>query len=179
MQRGGLVGWLAARSATGNVDYMVSDTISSAILIIAAVIATTVVLNAVYPAVMNTVGSVKSATGDADSRSRTAVTISTYSFSQDYEQLNIWMKNSGKEDIVDTSAIRVYYGEDTGAMKNYQVYVRQLFAADPLKTSWSPGETLQIGFGEDPAAELPHDPGIHRIRVVLPNGAISETTFTI
>jgi len=158
---------------------MVSDTISSAILIIAAVIATTVVLNAVYPAVMNTVGSVKSAAGDADSRSKTAATISTYSFSPDYDRLNIWVKNSGKEDIVNPEGIRVYYGDDTGAMKNYHIWVCQLFAVDPLKTSWGPGETLQIGFGADPAAELPHEPGIHRIRVVLPNGAISETTFTI
>jgi len=158
---------------------MVQDTISNAILIIAVVVATTVVINAVYPAVMNTVGSVKSTTGDADSRSKTAVTIDTWSFSPDYKQLDIWMKNSGKADIANIDAIRVYYGGDTGAMKNYPVYQCQLFAADPLKTSWSPGETLQISFGDDPAAVLPHDAGIHQIRVVLPNGAISETTFTI
>jgi archaellum component FlaF (FlaF/FlaG flagellin family) len=158
---------------------MVSDTISNAILIIAVVIATTVVISAIYPAVMSTVSSVKSATGDADSRSKTAVTISTYSFSPDYSQLNIWMKNSGKEDIVNPDDIRVYYGGDTGAMKGYHIWVRQLFAVDPLKTSWGPGETYQIGFGEDPLVELPHDSGIYRIRVVLPNGAISETTLTI
>ncbi len=158
---------------------MVSDTISNAILIIAVVIATTVVINAIYPAVMNTVGTVRSTTGDADSRSKTAVTISTYSFSTDFTRLDIWMKNSGKEDIANPEDIRVYYGDDTGAMKNYHVYVRELFSVDPLKTSWSPGETYQIGFGEDPVAELPHDPGTHRIRVVLPNGAISETTFTL
>jgi flagellar protein FlaG len=158
---------------------MVSDTISNAILIMTAVIAATVLINAVYPAVMNTVSSVKSATGDADSRSGTSATISTYSFSPDYNRLSIWVKNSGKEVIANPEDIRVYYGDDTGAMKNYHIWVCQLFATDPLKTSWSPGETLQIGFGEDPEAELPHDSGIHRIRVVLPNGAISETTFTI
>jgi hypothetical protein len=148
-------------------------------MIIAVVIATTVVINAIYPAIMSSAGSVKSTTGDADSRSRTAVTISTCSFSPDYSTLNIWMKNSGKEDIVNPDAIRVYYGDDTGAMKNYHVYTLQLFAVDPLKTTWGPGETLQIGFGEDPQAELPHDSGTHRIKVVLPNGAISETTFTL
>jgi archaellum component FlaF (FlaF/FlaG flagellin family) len=158
---------------------MVSDTISNAILIIAVVIATTVVINAIYPAVMSTVGSVRSTTGDADSRSKTAVTISTYSFSTDFTRLNIWMKNSGKEDIVNPEDIRVYYGDDTGAMKNYHIYVRELFSVDQLKTSWSPGETYQIGFGEGPAAELPHDAGTHRIRVVLPNGAISDMTFTL
>jgi archaellum component FlaG (FlaF/FlaG flagellin family) len=158
---------------------MVQDTISTAILIIAVVVATTVVINAVYPAVMSAAGSVKSTAGDADSRSKTAVTISTYSFSPDYSRLTIWMKNSGREDIADPDAIRVYYGDDTGAMKNYHVYTCQLFAADPLKTSWGPGETLEISFGEDLTAELPHDSGIHRIKVVLPNGATSETTFTI
>jgi hypothetical protein len=162
-----------------DVDTMVQDTISNAILIIAAIIATTVMLNAVYPAVFDAVGSVRSTTSDADSRSKTSVTISTYSFSPDYSQLNIWMKNSGKEDIDDTDNIRVYYGDDTDAMKSYHIYVCKLFADDPLKTSWSPGETFQIGFGEDPLAELPHEPGIHRIRVVLTNGAMSETTFTI
>lgn len=119
---------------------MVSDTISNAILIIAVVIATTVVINAIYPAVMSTVGSVRSTTGDADSRSKTAVTISTYSFSTDFTRLNIWMKNSGREDIVNPDDIRVYYGDDTGAMKNYHIYVRELFSVDPLKTSWGQGK---------------------------------------
>jgi hypothetical protein len=128
---------------------------------------------------MNAVGTVKTTSGDADRRSRTAVTISTYGFSADYQQLNVWMKNSGKEDNADPAAIRVYYGGDSGAMKNYHIYVRKLTSDDPLKTEWSPGETYQIGFGNDPLAELPHEPGTHRIRVVLPNGAISETTFTI
>jgi hypothetical protein len=158
---------------------MVSDTISNAILIIAVVIATTVVINAIYPAVMSTVGSVRSTTGDADSRSKTAVTISTYSFSPDFTRLDIWMKNAGRDDIDNPGDIRVYYGDDTGAMKNYHIYVGQLLAVDPLKTSRGPGETYQISFGEDPLATLPYDPGTHRIRVVLPNGVISETTFIL
>ena len=158
---------------------MVQDTISNAIFIIAVVIATTVVLNAVYPAMSGAVGSVRSATSDADSRSKTALAISAYSFSADHCQLNIWMKNSGKAEIVNPDDIRVYYGNDTGAMKNYNITTRQLFSTDPLKKTWSPGETFQIGFAEDLAAELPHESGLHRIRVVLPNGAISETTITI
>jgi archaellum component FlaF (FlaF/FlaG flagellin family) len=179
LQRGGPAGLLAAPVATGNVDYMVQDTISNALLIIAVVISTTVVLNAVYPAVMDVVGSVRSATGDANSRSKTAVTISSYSFSTDYGQLNIWMKNSGKEDIVNPADIRVYYGDDTGSMKNYNITARQLFATNQSKTTWSPGETYQISFTNGSTGSLPHDSGLHRIRVVLPNGAISETTITI
>lgn len=158
---------------------MVQDTISNAIMLIAAIVAVTIVLNAVYPAMSDAVGSVRSATGDADRRSRTAVTITAYNYSPDYRQMSIWMKNSGAADIADPDDIRVYYGNDSGAMKGYDIYACQLFSPDLSKAAWGPGETCLITFGETPLAPLPHEPGLHRVKVVLPGGATSETIITI
>jgi len=155
---------------------MVQDSISNAIMIIAVVVATAVVINAVYPAMFQAVGSLRSTASDAGDRSATSVTITTCSFSADYQSLSVWMKNSGTETIADPEGIRIYYGDDSGAMKNYTTSARQLYATDPLKTTWGPGETYLMEIS-DPA--LPHDPGLHRVKVVLPGGAAAEATITI
>ena len=158
---------------------MVEDTISNAIMIIAVVVATAVVLNAVYPAVSQAVGSVRSVAGDADSRSKTAVTISSYSFSPDGSRLDVWMKNSGQADIGNLGGIRAYYGDGSGAMTNYAIASSQLFAADPGADIWSPGETYEISIAGNAGGPLPQGPGEHRFKVVLPDGAESEITFTL
>ena len=155
---------------------MVQEAISNAIMIIAAVIAVAVVLNAVYPSVFDAVGSLRSTVGDAGDRSATSVTITTCSFSADHQNLSIWMKNSGTETIADPEGIRIYYGDDSGAMTNYNTSARQLYATDPQKTTWGPGETYMM---EISSPALPHEPGVHRVKVVLPGGAAAEATVTI
>jgi archaellum component FlaG (FlaF/FlaG flagellin family) len=159
---------------------MVQDTISNAILIIAVVIATTVVLTAIYPAVFNAAGSVRSATDDAGSRAGTSVSIVTHGFSDDYTQLNIWMKNTGNDKIAETGSIKVYYGDGSGSMKRYQVGESSIYSPDPAGSGWSPGETMTIGIVDSPSSgTLPHEPGIHVVKIVLSSGAESEYTFTI
>ncbi|OPY27776.1 MAG: hypothetical protein A4E28_01843 [Methanocella sp. PtaU1.Bin125] len=158
---------------------MVQDTISNAILIIAVVIATTVVLTAVYPAVFNAAGSVRSATEDAGSRAGTSISIITHGFSGDYTRLNIWMKNAGRATIADTDSIKVYYGDDSGSMKRYHVGESSVYSQDPAASGWGPGETMAIGIVDSPVSPLPHEPGVHLVKIVLPDGVSSEYTFTI
>lgn len=159
---------------------MVQDTIGSAILIIAVVIATVVVLDAVYPAMFNAAGQVKTTTGDADSLSKTSVTIVSCSFAPDYGRLDVWLKNSGKEDIASPADIMVYYGNETGGLTSYAVTASELLTADPQDATWDPGETYQVSIGNGAAGALPHDPGVHRVKVVvLPGGVTSETTINV
>jgi archaellum component FlaG (FlaF/FlaG flagellin family) len=159
---------------------MAQDTINNAILIITAVIATTVVLNAVYPAMFEAIGSVKTAAADAGSRAGTSFTIVNHGFSGDYTQLNLWMKNTGKEKIADIDGINVYYGSDSGSLKRYHVSVTSVYSPDSSDAAWNPDETLAIGISDYPSGgALPHEPGTYLVKVVLTNGAESEATFNI
>ncbi len=155
---------------------MVQEAISNAIMIIAAVIAIAVVISAIFPSIFGAIDSLRSSTYTAGERSATSVTITTCSFSADHQNLTVWMKNSGTETIANPGNIRIYYGDDSGAMTNYDTSARQLYATDPQKTTWGPGETYMMEIS-DPA--LPHDPGVHRVKVVLPGGSAAEATVTI
>ncbi len=157
---------------------MVQDTISNAILIIAVVIATTVVINAIYPAMFGMAGSIKSTTTDANSRSMTSVTVSYCSFDQGDHLLRVWAKNSGRESIADSelAGFRGYYGDDSGSMTNYAIsYALQ--APDDGDDRLDPGETIEFDLAS-PESPFSSDPGIHRIRLVMPNGATAEYTIT-
>lgn len=157
---------------------MVQDTISNAILIIAVVIATTVVINALYPAMFGMAGSIKSTVADADSRSRTMITISYYSFDPGDHVLRVWAKNSGSDPVADSelAGIRAYYGDDSGSMTNYETsYALQ--APDDGDNRWDSGETLEIGLAS-PDTPFPTGPGTHRVKLVMPNGAAAEYTIT-
>jgi hypothetical protein len=157
---------------------MVQDTISNAILIIAVVISTTVVLNAVYPAIFGAAGSIKSTVSDADGLSSTSVTISQCSFDQGNHLLRIWAKNSGRDSIADPelAVIRAYYGDESGSMTNYEVsYALQ--APDNGDDRWDSGETLELDLAS-PDSPFPVDSGVHRVKLVMPNGAAVEYTIT-
>lgn len=157
---------------------MVQGTISNAILIIAAVIATVIVVNAVYPAMFGMAGSIRSTVASADSRSATSVSISHCSFDLDDHLLRVWAKNSGREPIADTvlAGIRGYYGDGSGSMANYEVS----YALQPPNDGddqWDPGETLEIDLSS-PETPFPGGPGVHKVKLVMPNGATAEYTIT-
>lgn len=161
-----------------DVVHMVQDTISNAILIIAVVIATTVVLNALYPAMFGMAGSIRSNVADADDRSMTSVTISYCSFDPGDHILRVWAKNSGRDPIADSelAGIRAYYGDESGSMANYGIsYALQ--APDDGDDRWDSGETLEIDLSS-PDSPFPAYPGIHRVKLVMPNGAAAEYTIT-
>ncbi len=159
---------------------MVQDSITNAILIIAAVIATAVVLTAVYPAVFNAADAVRSATAGADSRASTSIVISACNFSGDYSRLDVWMKNTGDEKIADPDGFMVYYGDGPDALKRYRVADASVYSPDGTGSDWEPGMTATIGIVDSsPGIALPHGPGVHVLKVVLPTGAESQYTFTI
>jgi flagellar protein FlaG len=157
---------------------MVQDTISNAILIIAVVIATTVVLNALYPAMFGMAGSIRSNVADADDRSMTSVTISYCSFDPGDHILRVWAKNSGRDSIADSelTGIRAYYGGESGSMTNYGTSY-SLQAPEDGDDQWDPDETLEIDLAS-PDSPFPGDPGVHRVKLVMPNGATAEYTIT-
>ena len=74
-----------------------------------------------------------------------------------------------------TDAIRVYYGDDSGRMKRYHISVSSIYPQEGEDSRWNPGETMTIGIDDYPSDDmLPHEPGVHMVKVVLPNGAESD-----
>jgi archaellum component FlaG (FlaF/FlaG flagellin family) len=157
---------------------VVDNTISSAILIIAVVISTAAVINAVYPAMFGAIGSIGSTSSDASIRSGTSIDIMSCHFSADYSSLTLWAKNVGDGTVSesDLSGARMYYGNDTGSMTNYPATYAIQEPGDG-DAHWDPGETLEIGLSA--AETMPHNAGTHKLRLVLPGGATGEYTFRI
>lgn len=155
---------------------MVSNTMSTAIFIIASVIAVVAVVNAIYPTLNGSSRDILTSTSDTDSRTKTLLTVSSYSF-VDGTTLDVWAKNSGRTRIAESElqAARFYYGDDTGSMAYYAATC-SIEAPDNGDSFLDPGETVKI---EVISAGLPRNPGVHRIKLALPNGATSEYTLTI
>lgn len=155
---------------------MVQNTMSTAILIIASVIAVVAVINAIYPTLNSSSRDILSSTSDTDSRAKTLLTVSSYSFPNS-TALEVWAKNNGRTRISENElqVTRMYYGNDTGSMTGYNATF-SLEAPNNGDSFLDPGETVKI---EVISATLPRNPGTHKIRLALPNGATSEYTLTI
>ena len=155
---------------------MVDSTISTAILIIAAVIATVATISAVFPSMFSAAGSIASATAGTDSRATTLLSITAHGF--EGSTLHIWAKNGGQDSIpgADLERARLYYGNGAGPMTSYAMACS---IEDPQDDDGNldPGETLQITVAGLSQTDLA--PGTHTIRLVLPSGASSEYTLTI
>jgi flagellar protein FlaG len=156
---------------------MVDSTISSAILLIAVIIATAATVNALYPSIFGAASSITAAAGGADSRSKTLVAITAHYFEPGHGTLRIWAKNGGGDRIdgSDLANARIYYGTDAGPLKSYAMSCLIDEPGDGNQ-DWDPGETLEAWITADP---VPHEPGTHRIKLVLPSGATGEYTFAI
>ena len=155
---------------------MVQNTMSTAILIISTVIAAVALITALYPTISSTTRMILSSTVDTDTRSTTMLTISSYSF-VNATTVDVWTKNTGHSRISsnDLQNMRAYYGDDSGSMANCNISFR---IEDPNNgdSFLDTGETLMV---EITSGALDENPGTHRIRLALPNGAISEYTLTI
>ena len=78
---------------------MSAETITTALFLITAVVASAVLINAVYPVIQNMAGTFSSSTHESDVRIRTDFKIIATSASQSAETVQVWMKNIGSERI--------------------------------------------------------------------------------
>jgi flagellar protein FlaG len=162
---------------------MAQETISSAILIIAAIIATVALVNAVYPSLYTATDSVGSVSSTASDRVKTELKI-TMSSQPNASALFVWVKNAGSTKILASNIAYtdVYFG-DRGNVSRVRSGV-----SDPYHWSytlddvsgdgnWGPGETMQIMITDPDASHL--TTGIHVVKLVLYNTASVEDTVTI
>jgi flagellar protein FlaG len=97
---------------------MSAETITTALFLITAVVASAVLINAVYPVIQNMAGTFSSSTHESDVRIRTDFKIiATYANTTGTAQ--VWMKNIGSEQIALSDIQRAdVFGGATGSFEH-------------------------------------------------------------
>jgi len=163
---------------------MSSETFTTAMFLIAAIISAGVLINAVFPVIYTLSSSISSSSHSVDERLSTDVKIVT-TYANTTGAAKIWLKNVGTGRIPNASIQRadVFLGsqgdfirltqsatldEESGTWK-YEIL-------DDANNYWDPGETLYI---EAKTTKIPsNEGGIVYFQFVLPSGLTRSTTFT-
>lgn len=161
---------------------MSSETFTTAMFLIAAIISAGVLINAVFPVIYTLSSTISSSSHSVDERLSTDVKIvTTYA---NASTAKIWLKNIGTGRIPDNSIQRadVFLGSQgnfirlTRAAELGEETWKYEILEDTKNNYWDPGETLYI---EGNTKNLPPDKGeIVYFQFVLPSGLTRSTTFT-
>ena len=165
--------------------------ITSMLLIIAAVVATIVVINSVLPSIQRTSNDILAASDVVGGRLRSDVKIVEVSGVADDDFVQVWAKNVGAADIPALDKIDVFFGETNN-------FARITYDADPTcanpsppprtqncwqytlenDTKWAPFATLRITIYLVPADILVA--GTEYVTtIVIPNGITASKVFTV
>jgi flagellar protein FlaG len=134
---------------------MSAETITTAIFLITAVVATAVLVNAIYPVIYSTAGTFQSSTNDADTRLRTDFKI-VANFANTSEcggpcgGYDVYMKNIGSKRISldEIKNADVFCGSTAGKRLSYNGvwtgsgWTPYILSTD--KSYWNTGETLAV-----------------------------------
>jgi len=168
---------------------MSAETITTALFLITAVVASAVLINAVYPVIQNMAGTFSSSTHESDVRIRTDFKIiATYANTSGTAQ--IWMKNIGSEQIglADIQRADVFCGavgsfdhlahtSDSPLIINNQW--TETFTSPEYDQNnnrfWDPGETLKV----TAKTAIPSPSNKVTFQFSLPNGIWRSTEFTV
>lgn len=157
---------------------MAQNVISTAILIIAAVMAVVALINGVFPAIGQMSGSVSSVTDQSNDRMNTEIKIICVSANQTLgHTVDVYVKNTGSAIVKDNRLpdIDVYYGHNDTDMAQAQALASALVTGNG-DANWDPGETLLITVSAD---DYNFTDGQQQIQVVLANGASDHTEYTL
>jgi flagellar protein FlaG len=161
---------------------MSSETFTTAMFLIAAIISAGVLINAVFPVIYTLSGTIASSSHKVDERLSTDVKIVTTYASGTGDNARIWIKNIGTGRIADADIrmadvflggqgnfIRLTWAEVLADGKwTYEVL-------DDTNNYWDPGETLYIDAETD---RIPARGQVVYFQFVLPTGLSRSTTFT-
>ena len=160
---------------------MAQNVISTAILIIAAVIAVAALINAMLPTVYGLSGSVSSVAGATNDRMRTSAGIICESLNGSDRMLDVYLKNTGtlKISAHDLGLTDVYFGNGSTLSKCPKTGTPSWSYALPGgngDASWDPGETLLITIA---AGGYSFRGDAQHVKIVLANGAGIEAKFAL
>jgi flagellar protein FlaG len=165
---------------------MSADSITTALFLITAVVASAVLINAIYPVVSNMAGTFSSTTHESDVRIRTDFKIiATFANSTGYAQ--IWMKNIGSQTIGLTDIQRAdlfcgsvgnlnHLAHTGGSLGNNQWTEDFSVPEYDLNNNqlWDPGETLKV----TARTTIPSQGSKITVQFALSNGIWRSTEFT-
>jgi len=166
---------------------MSAESITTALFLITAVVASAVLINAIYPVVYTAAGSFSSTTHDADTRMRTDFKIIAYYASYSDGTAQVWMKNIGSERISRNEITQsdVFCGATSSF--DHLTYDPNLDGDKTWKFDfdypqydlnnnqvWDTGETIKI----TATATIPESGGTVYFQFALPNGIWRTTEFT-
>jgi flagellar protein FlaG len=171
---------------------MSSETITTALFLISAVIAAGVLLNAVYPVVYNMAGTFSSTTHESDVRMRTDFkVISTVASAGSPGTAQVWMKNIGSERIplADIKKSDVFCGAvgSFDRLTYANVLPSALFDGEWTEdfgspsydlngnAMWDPGETIKIAA----KTTIPATGNEVYFQFSLPSGVWRSNQFTV
>jgi archaeal flagellar protein FlaG len=162
---------------------MASEVISSALLMIATIIAAVALINAVFPSIYGMTGSITAMTGSVNDRMKSDIKF-IYETTDQSSNLTAWIKNTGQAQIIPArfNNTDLFYGDANGVMKRAILNSTSApgwtytIENDNGNCRWDPGETLNVHV----TADEPFAPGnYYKIRIVLYNGAFCEDYFTV
>ena len=166
---------------------MSAETITTALFLITAVVASAVLINAVYPVIQNMAGTFSSSTHESDVRMRTDFKIIATAASQSSGTAQVWMKNIGSERISRAEIQRadVFCGKvgsfDHLAYTNGSIgdnqWTEEFGTGYDLNTNsfWDPGETLKVT--AKPRTQIHSGDNVY-FQFALPNGIWRSNEFT-
>lgn len=162
---------------------MAQNVISTAILIIATVIAVVALINGIFPAVNKASGSVTSISDASSDRMKAEIRIICESANATNYTMNVYVKNAGSLEI-DPARIAmtdIYFGDGAsmercsrpGSTEPTWEYAIMDGDGDG---DWDPGETMNIWI-----KTVDHDfkHGRQRVKIVLYNGVSAADAFTL
>ena len=157
---------------------MAQNVISTAILIIAAVVAVVALINGVFPSVYQMSGSITSVSTASNDRMKTEIKIIYESANQTDHSINVYVKNTGDQKITAAriGQTDVYFGAGDAIERSSSEAWDWSIENGNGDATWDPGETLDIWL-----RTASHDftvPG-QRVKIVLYNGVGDEATFTL
>lgn len=162
---------------------MAQEVMSSALLMIATIIAAVALINAVFPSIYGMSGSITTMTSNVNDRMKCDIKF-VYETNDQYNNLTAWIKNTGKVQILVTNFNNtdVFFGEVGTVMKravlngtsapNWTYTIEN----DDGNGRWDSGETLRINITSDQTFKAGRD---YKVRVVLYNGVFCEDYFTV
>jgi len=163
--------------------------ITSMLLIIAAVVATVVVVNSVLPSIQRTSSDIVAASDVLGRRLRSDVKIIEVSGVAGEDVVQIWAKNVGASEIPSLDKIDVFFGEtDSFERITYDVETTCPNPSPPPRTEncwqyalendteWTPFATLRIPVYLTYDLEADTD---YVSTIVLPNGLSATKVFTL
>ncbi|HDR74064.1 MAG TPA: flagellin [Methanoculleus sp.] len=164
---------------------MSSDTFTTAIFLIASVLAAAVLVNAFFPAIYSASSTFTKSSNSADERLRTDIKIINTFSGAGTREAKVWIKNIGSTHIPETSIgnANIFVGAPAdfemvaytaGEPANHQ----WTFAIiEDTNRYWDEGETICIEVSSDKIPAGSTD--VVYFQIVLPSGVLRTAEFTV